>query len=197
MGNDESRIRKVSLKPESSSGRDWKPSFNPWLIAASVMLATFMEVLDTSVANVSLPHIAGSLSATTDESTWALTSYLVSTQVDSSVVAERLPAMCGSETLATEVSRTSMNVASITEAAISQGLKLGFQSRPLEDSGLRLTLRILLSSFPIVQSCLRPPLIHTVALARCPRNAERAPKPFKRFLTDEGPMFTGLKPRCE
>ncbi len=81
MGNDESRIRKVSLKPESSSGRDWKPSFNPWLIAASVMLATFMEVLDTSVANVSLPHIAGSLSATTDESTWVLTSYLVSNAI--------------------------------------------------------------------------------------------------------------------
>ena len=81
MGNDESRIREVSLKPESSSARDWKPSFNPWLIAASVMLATFMEVLDTSVANVSLPHIAGSLSATTDESTWVLTSYLVSNAI--------------------------------------------------------------------------------------------------------------------
>src|ERR1044071_9420660 len=56
----------------------WKPSFNPWLIAASVMLATFMEVLDTSVANVALPHSAGNLSATTEESTWVLTSYLVS-----------------------------------------------------------------------------------------------------------------------
>jgi DHA2 family multidrug resistance protein len=50
---------------------------NPWLIAGTVMLATFMEVLDTSVANVSLPHIAGNLSATVDESTWVLTSYLV------------------------------------------------------------------------------------------------------------------------
>jgi DHA2 family multidrug resistance protein len=59
----------------------WKPSFNPWLIAAAVMLATFMEVLDTSVANVSLPHIAGNLSATTDESTWVLTSYLVSNAI--------------------------------------------------------------------------------------------------------------------
>jgi DHA2 family multidrug resistance protein len=59
----------------------WKPSFNPWLIAASVMLATFMEVLDTSVANVSLPHIAGNLSATTNESTWVLTSYLVSNAI--------------------------------------------------------------------------------------------------------------------
>src|ERR1700719_4558397 len=50
---------------------------NPWLIAFSVMFATFMEVLDTTVVNVSLPHIAGSLSATIDEATWALTSYLV------------------------------------------------------------------------------------------------------------------------
>lgn len=59
----------------------WKPSYNPWLIAASVMLATFMEVLDTSVANVSLPHIAGNLSATTDEATWVLTSYLVANAI--------------------------------------------------------------------------------------------------------------------
>ena len=54
---------------------------NPWVIALTVMLATFMEVLDTSVANVSLPHIAGSLSAGVDESTWVLTSYLVSNAI--------------------------------------------------------------------------------------------------------------------
>ena len=54
---------------------------NPWIIAATVMLATFMEVLDTSVANVSLQHIAGNLSATVDESNWVLTSYLVSNAV--------------------------------------------------------------------------------------------------------------------
>lgn len=59
----------------------WRPRANPWVIAASVMLATFMEVLDTSVANVALPHIAGSLSATTDEATWVLTSYLVSNAI--------------------------------------------------------------------------------------------------------------------
>jgi len=59
----------------------WRPSYNPWLIAASVMLATFMEVLDTSVANVSLPHIAGNLSASTDEATWVLTSYLVANAI--------------------------------------------------------------------------------------------------------------------
>src|SRR6478672_9911573 len=54
---------------------------NPWIIAVSVMFATFMEVLDTTVVNVSLPHIAGSLSASIDEATWALTSYLVANAI--------------------------------------------------------------------------------------------------------------------
>jgi len=58
-----------------------RPGVNPWLIAFTVMLATFMEVLDTSIANVALPHIAGSLSAGVDESTWVLTSYLVSNAI--------------------------------------------------------------------------------------------------------------------
>src|ERR1700738_3853268 len=53
----------------------------PWLIAASVMLATFMEVLDTAIASVALPYIAGSLSASTDEATWVLTSYLVANAI--------------------------------------------------------------------------------------------------------------------
>ena len=57
------------------------PIVNPWIIAISVMFATFMEVLDTTVVNVSLPHIAGNLSATVDEATWALTSYLVANAV--------------------------------------------------------------------------------------------------------------------
>src|SRR6476469_8257110 len=65
----------------SNSQQTWTPAFNPWLIAASVMLATFMEVLDTSVANVALPHIAGNLSATNEEATWVLTSYLVSNAI--------------------------------------------------------------------------------------------------------------------
>ena len=59
----------------------WKPSANPWMITVSVMLATFMVVLDSSVANVALPHIAGNLSASTDESTWVLTSYLVANAI--------------------------------------------------------------------------------------------------------------------
>ncbi|MGB7621265.1 MAG: DHA2 family efflux MFS transporter permease subunit [Terriglobia bacterium] len=60
---------------------DGSPRINPWLIAITVTMATFMEVLDTSVANVALPHIAGSLSAGVDESTWVLTSYLVSNAI--------------------------------------------------------------------------------------------------------------------
>jgi DHA2 family multidrug resistance protein len=61
--------------PEPGTG------INPWLIAAAVMLATFMEVLDTSIASVALPYIAGSLSASNDEATWVLTSYLVSNAI--------------------------------------------------------------------------------------------------------------------
>src|SRR5229473_2655336 len=52
-------------------------AINPWLIAITVTLATFMELLDTAIANVSLPHIAGGLATSYDESTWVLTSYLV------------------------------------------------------------------------------------------------------------------------
>jgi DHA2 family multidrug resistance protein len=59
----------------------WTGGHNPWVIALVVTLATFMEVLDTSIANVSLPHIAGNLSVTQDEGTWVLTSYLVSNAV--------------------------------------------------------------------------------------------------------------------
>jgi len=60
---------------------EWRPAINPWIIALTVTLATFMEVVDTSIANVALPHIAGSLSAGQDESTWILTSYLVSNAI--------------------------------------------------------------------------------------------------------------------
>ncbi len=70
-----------TIDPTQDEHRDWKPAANPWMIAASVMLATFMVVLDSSVANVALPHIAGSLSASTDESTWVLTSYLVANAI--------------------------------------------------------------------------------------------------------------------
>src|SRR5580765_265671 len=74
-GNDPTTI------DEAGPSRPWVPSFNPWLVAISVMLATVMEVLDTSVANVALPHIAGNLSATPEGATWVLTSYLISNAI--------------------------------------------------------------------------------------------------------------------
>src|SRR5713101_2721442 len=58
-----------------------QPAVNPWIIAVTVTLATFMELLDTAIANVALPHIAGGLAVSYDESTWVLTSYLVSNAV--------------------------------------------------------------------------------------------------------------------
>jgi DHA2 family multidrug resistance protein len=59
----------------------WRPKYNPWLIAVVVAMAAFMEVLDTSIANVALPYIAGNLGASNDQSTWVLTSYLVSNAI--------------------------------------------------------------------------------------------------------------------
>jgi DHA2 family multidrug resistance protein len=66
------RATDFDMPPRDSAG-----ALNPWIVAVAVMLGTFMEVLDTTVVNVSLPHIAGSVSASVDESTWVLTSYLV------------------------------------------------------------------------------------------------------------------------
>jgi MFS transporter, DHA2 family, multidrug resistance protein len=65
----------------SLPGEPWRPAVNPWLIGVVVAIAAFMEVLDTSIANVALPYMAGSLGASTDESTWILTSYLVSNAI--------------------------------------------------------------------------------------------------------------------
>ena len=59
----------------------WQPRHNPWIITLTVMMAVFMEVLDTSIANIALPHIGGSLSATPEEATWVLTSYLVANAI--------------------------------------------------------------------------------------------------------------------
>jgi MFS transporter, DHA2 family, multidrug resistance protein len=70
----ENAVRPLNQEP-------WRPRFNPWLIGVVVALAAFMEVLDTSIANVALPYMAGSLGASTDESTWVLTSYLVSNAI--------------------------------------------------------------------------------------------------------------------
>src|ERR1017187_7001479 len=73
--------RPSSIKNPQGTGALWKPRVNPWLIAMTVALAAFMEVLDTSIANVALPHIAGSLCASTNQGTWVLTSYLVSNAI--------------------------------------------------------------------------------------------------------------------
>jgi len=70
----------AALAPETQPPLD-PPQVNPWIVAVAVMFATFMEVLDTTVVNVSLPHIAGSLSASVDEAAWALTSYLVANAI--------------------------------------------------------------------------------------------------------------------
>ena len=80
IDQDDSRTT-VATAASSDSPSGWKPKANPWLIAFVVSLAAFMEVLDTSIANVALPHIAGNLGASSEESTWVLTSYLVSNAI--------------------------------------------------------------------------------------------------------------------
>ncbi|VFU09658.1 Drug resistance transporter, EmrB/QacA subfamily [Methylocella tundrae] len=72
-----SRSRAAAHSHGHEAEAAWKPGHNPWAIAVVVTLAAFMEILDTTIVNVALPHIAGSLSSSNDEATWALTSYLV------------------------------------------------------------------------------------------------------------------------
>jgi len=66
---------------DGSAAAEWRPSVNPWLIASAVMLATFMEILDTTIVSVALPNMAGSLASTNEEATWVLTSYLVANAI--------------------------------------------------------------------------------------------------------------------
>jgi MFS transporter, DHA2 family, multidrug resistance protein len=80
-GQPESGVSSNAPKADQTPATEWRPRVSPWLIAPAVMLATFMEVLDTTIVNVSVPHIAGSLSASTSEATWVLTSYLVSNAI--------------------------------------------------------------------------------------------------------------------
>jgi MFS transporter, DHA2 family, multidrug resistance protein len=121
----------------------------PWIVAASVMLATFMEVLDTSVANVSLPHIAGSLGASTNESTWVLTSYLVANAIvlpasgwlASAVGRKRLLMVCIVVfTLASLACGAAQSLGMIIVARVLQGIG-GGALQPLAQA-------ILLESFP-------------------------------------------------
>ena len=134
--------------PEALSA-EWRPSVNPWMVAVSVMLATFMVVLDSSIANVALPHIAGSLSASTDESTWVLTSYLVSSAI-------MLPA---SGWIARRIGRKRLlmlSILSFTASSMLCGMAVGMPmliiARVLQGAGgggmQPLAQSILLESFP-------------------------------------------------
>ena len=71
----------LSISERLVAPGQWRPKFNPWLIGVVVAMAAFMEVLDTSIANVALPYMAGGLGSSNDESTWVLTSYLVSNAI--------------------------------------------------------------------------------------------------------------------
>ena len=75
------RLGRNEMTPQPARSGSAPGGGNPWLVAIAVMLATFMEVLDTSIAAVALPYIAGSVSATNDEATWVLTSYLVANAI--------------------------------------------------------------------------------------------------------------------
>jgi MFS transporter, DHA2 family, multidrug resistance protein len=127
----------------------WVPRVNPWIIALAVMSATFMEILDTSVANVSLPHIAGNLSATTDEATWVLTSYLVANAIvlpatawlGSTFGRKRFLVACiGIFTLASVLSGAATSLGMLVVARVLQGLG-GGALQPMANA-------ILLESFP-------------------------------------------------
>src|ERR1051325_12037380 len=71
----------VPAAPVMQIGSAEQPVINPWVVAITVTLGPFMELLDTAIANVALPHIAGGLAVSYDESTWVLTSYLVANAV--------------------------------------------------------------------------------------------------------------------
>jgi DHA2 family multidrug resistance protein len=71
----------MSIQSTADGAAEWHPSFNPWLIAMAVMLATFLEVLDTTIVSVAQPNMAGNLGATNEEATWVLTSYLVANAI--------------------------------------------------------------------------------------------------------------------
>jgi DHA2 family multidrug resistance protein len=147
-----------SLPSMEAEEHVWKPTANPWMIAASVMLATFMVVLDSSVANVALPHIAGNLSASTDESTWVLTSYLVSNAImlpaagwiSRRIGRKRLLILCILLfTAASLLCGVAMNMPMLIVARVLQGVG-GGGMQPLAQS-------ILLESFP--------PRLHGTAMA--------------------------------
>ena len=135
--------------PESGADAGWKPKANPWFIAMAVMIATFMEVMDTSIASVAVPYIAGSTASTTDEAEWVLTVYLVANAVflpASSYFAERFGRkkflMCSIVvfTIASVLCGLAPSLSFILAARIIQGAA-GGALQPLSQS-------ILIESFP-------------------------------------------------
>jgi DHA2 family multidrug resistance protein len=74
-------VAEIESTHDTAAAAPWRPRINPWIVAMTVTLATFMEVLDSSIANVSLPHIAGGMGATQDEATWVITAYLVANAI--------------------------------------------------------------------------------------------------------------------
>ena len=149
--------------PDSAHHEDWHPRHGPWLIAVGVMLATFMQVLDTSIANIALPHIAGSLSATTDEATWVLTSYLVANAIILPMTGwlgnhfgrKRVFIFCiGMFTFASVLCGMSLNLPMLILARILQGAGGGAM--------VPIAQAILLESFPVAK---RGTAMATFALA--------------------------------
>jgi MFS transporter, DHA2 family, multidrug resistance protein len=133
----------------ASSSAEWRPRYNPWVITVAVMLPTFMEILDTSIVNVALPHIAGNLSAATDEATWVLTSYLVSNAIVLPASAwfgrvfgrKRFLMVCiAMFTLASALCGSSGSLATLILARVAQGTG-GGALQPISHA-------ILLESFP-------------------------------------------------
>jgi len=142
-------VAEQKIEQSPNAAPQWTPSFNPWLIAFSVMLATVMEVLDTSVANVALPHIAGNLSASSEEATWVLTSYLISNAIilpatswiSTYVGRKRFLIICIIIfTLASALCGAAPNLATLIIARILQGMG-GGALQPIAQS-------VLLESFP-------------------------------------------------
>jgi DHA2 family multidrug resistance protein len=138
--------------PDDAHHEDWHPRHSPWLVAVGVMLATFMQVLDTSIANIALPHIAGSLSATTDEATWVLTSYLVSNAIILPMTGwlgnhfgrKRVFISCiGMFTFASMLCGLSLNLPTLILARILQGAGGGAM--------VPIAQAILLESFPVAK----------------------------------------------
>ena len=127
----------------------WQPSARPWLAALGVILAVFMELLDTSIMNVAIPHIAGSLSASTNEATWVLTSYLISNAIVlpasawfSSMFGRRrfLLACVGSFTVASALCGLAPSLGLLVAARVLQGVG-GGALQPISQA-------VLLESFP-------------------------------------------------